>query len=32
MRKLVQRAFQYEAELDYVTVSRLLLVSEGKCL
>jgi len=32
MGRLIYRAFQCEVELDYITVSRLLLVSVAKCL
>jgi len=32
MERLIYHAFQCEAELDYITVSRLLLVPVGKCL
>jgi len=29
MGRLIFRAFQYEMELEYITVSRLLLVAKG---
>jgi len=32
MGKLIFRAFPCEMELDYITVSRLFLVSVAKCL
>jgi len=32
IRRLIYGAFQCEVELDYITVSRLLLVPVGKCL
>jgi len=32
MGRLTYRAFQWEVEVDYITVSRFLLVPVGKCL
>jgi len=32
MRRLIFRAFQCEVELDYIVVSRFLLVLVAKCL
>jgi len=32
MGRLIYRAFQCEVQLDYIAVSRLLLVPVGKCL
>jgi len=32
VRNIAFRAFQCEVELDYISVSRLLLVPVGKCL
>jgi len=32
MGRLIYRVFQCEVELDYITVSRLLLVPVEKCL